>query len=60
MMNSYATVISEIISFGGLSYRTPLEVKVIDLIYYITSAGNSNIELFLSKLGNKLFYRSFK
>lgn len=58
MMNSYATGISEIIPFGGLSNRASLEVKVSDLIYQQGTV--TNYELFLSKLGNNLFYRSCK
>lgn len=58
-MNSYATGISEIIPSGGLSNRASLEVKVKDLIYY-QQGTVKNYELFLSKLGNHLFYRSCK
>lgn len=61
MINSrlqyHATGISEIIPFGGLSNRSSLEVKVTDLIYY-QKGTVTNYELFLSKLGNNLFYRS--
>lgn len=53
MMNSYATGISEIIPFGGLSNRASLEEKVSDLIYQQGTV--TNYELFLSKLGNIYF-----
>lgn len=59
MRNSYATGISEIIPFGALSNRASLEGKATDLIYYQQETV-TNYELFLSKLGNNLFYRSCK